>query len=206
MRNIVNVVLVVLCLSAPCTASHTDTENENVSHATEISSDSITVKQTTDSPQNKVSSDYNKTDNNGKKQGLWVEEIGETRIERYYKDGIRSGIYRQFFAGNLSILGEYTNDKESGIWYYYDLGRLTMTFENYAQNYDTITREWDKKRYVPDYKCYYKAYYPNGNIKEEGWVLWNEGESPESDLSIEYGTWKYYNEKGELTKTKEYKP
>jgi len=163
-------------------------------------------QQTTESSQHGITSDYNKTDSNGKKQGLWIEEIGEIRREQYYKDGIRSGIYRQFFWGNLSILGEYTNDKESGIWYYYDLGVLIMTFENFTVNHDTITNEGDKRRYIPDYKCYYKAYHSNGNIEEEGWLLWNEGENFESDFSIEYGTWKYYNEKGELTKTKEYKP
>ena len=152
--------------------------------------------------ENILCTDYNITDANGKKQGLWIEESGRTRIERHYKDGIRSGVYKQFFAGKLSILGEYTNDKESGIWYIYDNERVWMTFENHAQNYDTITREWDKKRYVPDYKCYSKAYYPNGNIKDEGWLLWNEGESPESDLSIEYGEWKYYDEEGNLVRTK----
>ncbi|MDD2313018.1 MAG: hypothetical protein PHT14_10795 [Petrimonas sp.] len=164
------------------------------------------VEQTTNKPQSEIISNYNKIDNNGKKQGLWIEENGNTRIERYYKGGVRSGVYKQFLAGKLVILGEYTNDKESGIWYYYDKEHLTMTFENYATNYDTITSEGGKGRYIPDYKCYYKAYYPNGTIKEEGWLLWSEGDSPESDLSVEYGTWKYYNEDGKLTQTKEYKP
>ena len=173
----------------------------------EISSDcNNTEEQITNEPQNEISSDYNKTDSSGKKQGLWIEEKGQIRIEQNYKDGIRSGVYKQFFAGNLSILGEYTNGMESGIWYYYDLGVLMMTFEDFVKNHDTITNEGNRGRYVPDYKCYSKAYYSNGNIKDEGWLLWNEGDSPESDFSIEYGTWKYYNEKGELIKTEEYKP
>ena len=187
------IALFVLFITTHCTMNNNSSDKIN-------SDSNITEKQTT-------KGEYNQTDSNGKKQGLWIEKIGkETRIERYYKDGIRSGIYRQFFMGNLSILGEYTNDKESGIWYYYDLGHLMMTFENYAQNYDTITNEGNKKKYVPDYKCYMKSYHSNGNIKDEGWLLWNEGESPESDFSVEYGTWKYYNEKGKLINTKEYKP
>ena len=76
-----------------------------------------------------------------------------------------------------------------------------MTFENYSINYDTITSEGIRGRYVPDYKCYYKGYHPNGTIAKEGWLLWDEGSCPESDLSMEYGTWKYYDENGSLIKT-----
>jgi len=164
-------------------------------------------EQVINNAQDEISSDYNKTDNSGKKQGLWIEKYGLIRIERYYKDGICSGVYKQFNSdGDLLVLGEYTNDKMSGIWYYYNYGQLWITFEDFAENYDTITSEGNKERYVPDYKCYSKAYYSNGNLKDEGWLLWNEGDSPVSDFSVEYGTWKYYNEKGELVKTKEYKP
>lgn len=160
--------------------------------------------QTTSQSANQPYSDCNRTDTNGKKQGLWIEENGATRIEQYYKDGIHSGGYQQFHSGELSILGEYTDGKKSGIWYFYSQGRVMMTFEDYAQNHDTITREWDKKRYVPDYKCYSKGYYLNGNLKQEGWLLWNKDECPESDLSIEYGEWKYYDETGNLIKTKQF--
>jgi len=204
MKNIVSIILIILCVS--CAVPHTDTEKENIYSTTELSSENVAKEQTAINSKSEINSDYNKTDSNGKKQGLWIEEDGQTRIERCYKDGIRSGVYKQFFYGNLSILGEYTNDKESGIWYYYDLGRLIMTFENFAKNYDTITNEGDKKKYVPDYKCYMKGYHSNGNINEEGWLLWNEGEGFETDFSIEYGTWKYYNEKGKLIRTKEFNP
>ena len=44
------------------------------------------------------------------------------------------------------------------------------------------------------------VYYPNGNIKEEGTVLWTE--DPNMDDSVEYGEWKYYDENGNLIKTK----
>lgn len=170
-----------------------------------INSDYKNISELTmNKPQREKKSDYNKTNHDGEKQGLWIEEEGNSRIERYYKNGVLDGTYKRFDANELSILGEYTNGKESGIWYYYEKGILMMTFENYATNYDTITSEGIRGRYKPDYKCYYKGYHPNGTIAEEGWVLWDEGTCPESDLSKEYGTWKYYDEKGCLIKTKHF--
>jgi len=168
-----------------------------------------TVKQISNKPQKEINSDYNKTDSNGKKQGLWIDEqYSPYRRELYYKNGILSGVCKEFYAnGNLAVFGEYTNGVESGKWYYfhYDYGHLWMTYENFAKNYDTITYNSGGKKYVPDYKCYFKWYYSNGNIKEEGWLLWYEGEGLGSDFSVEYGTWKYYNEQGKLIKMEEYK-
>ena len=146
-----------------------------------------------------ICSECNKTDSAGRKQGLWVNVDGNYRSEIHYKDGMRSGISKIFSAGKLSMVGGYTDDKPDSIWYHYSEGKLIMTFENYnTPNYDTISREWDSKRYVPDYKSYFKGYHSNGNIEEEGWLLYNKDEDPVSDLSIEYGTWKRYNDKGEL--------
>lgn len=178
--------------------------NKNQLHDNINSDYKAISEKSTNIPQKEIISNYNKTDNNGKKQGLWIEEEGITRIEQYYKNGVRSGTYKQYLAEKLVILGEYTNGKETGIWYYYNNGILMMTFERYATNYDTITSEGIKGCYVPDYKCYYKGYHPNGIVAEEGWLLWDEGSCPESDLSMEYGTWKYYDEKGSLIKTEHF--
>jgi antitoxin component YwqK of YwqJK toxin-antitoxin module len=147
-----------------------------------------------------ICSECNKTDSAGRKQGLWVKVVMHYRFEEYYKDGRLSGVFKQFRAGKLSILGEYIDGKEYGTWTYYDNnGKVKMICDGYTQNYDTISREWDSKRYVPDYKCYLKVYHSSGSIEREGWLLYNEGEAaPESDLSIQYGTWKSYNDKGEL--------
>ena len=166
-----------------------------------------TEEQTTINPQKEICIDTNKTNINGKKQGLWITKEPYRRIEEYYKNGVLSGVYKEFNSiGDLLVFGEYTDGKMFGKWYYYDCGHLITTFENFTKNYDTITNEGDKRKYVPDYKCQSKYYYSNGNIKEEGWLLWSEGENPDSDFSVEDGTWKYYDEKGNLIKTKEYKP
>lgn len=148
----------------------------------------------------------NKFNDNGQKHGLWVDTIHNSFAlrETYYKNGIESGIFKQYnLKGRLLILGEYYDGKMCGTWYYFgNYGHLIMTFKDFSRNTYSIINEEDGKRYVPDYKCYAISYYPNGNIKEEGLLLWSEGESPVSDFSREYGEWKYYDEYGKLIETK----
>ena len=147
--------------------------------------------------------DCNKTDENGRKQGLWIEGDETSHIEMHYKDGIISGVFKHFLAGKLFSLGEFTDGHYSGIWYYYDDdGGIESSCENFAPNHDTIHQKWAEKC-VPDYKCYLKLYYSNGNIKEEGWIVWNE--SPLSDFSLQHGIWKYYDETGNLIRTEEFR-
>lgn len=80
-----------------------------------------------------------------------------------------------------------------------------MLFKDFSKNNYSIINEGDGKKYIPDYKCYTITYYPNGNIQNEGTLLWSEGEAPESDFSVEYGEWKYYDENGKLIKTRNFK-
>ncbi|MFA6703160.1 MAG: hypothetical protein WCS06_10935 [Dysgonamonadaceae bacterium] len=146
----------------------------------------------------------NRLNSKGQKEGFWVD-IAKYRIkESYYKNGILSGVFKEYNQkGRLLILGEYKNGRMCGTWFYFgNVGHLIMVFKDFDKNTNSIINEGNGKKYVPDYKCYSISYYPNGNIKDEGVLLWSEGESPESDFSVEYGKWKYYDETGKLTKTK----
>jgi antitoxin component YwqK of YwqJK toxin-antitoxin module len=100
-----------------------------------------------------------------------------------------------------------TEKKKDGsqIEKYYKNGNIKMTLENHTRNTKSIVREWDKKKYVPNKKAYCRTYYSNGKIKGEGWLLWSANENPDSYLSVESGTWKYYNEKGEIINVRDYK-
>jgi len=150
----------------------------------------------------------NQFDNEGRKEGLWKEYIGKYWYnEVYYNKGKISGVFRQSKkTGELSIFGEYCEGKMCGTWYHFgDYGHLMMILKDFSSNTFSIINEEDGKRYVPDYKCYSISYYPNGTIKDEGLLLWPEGETPESDFSHEYGEWKYYDENGKLVKTKQFK-
>lgn len=145
--------------------------------------------------------------NDKQKNGLWVDTIHNRLQEIYYKNGIESGIFKQYnLKGRLLILGEYCNGKMCGKWYFFEnTGHLWFVFKDFAKNTDPVVNEENGKKYVPDYKCYSVSYYPSGGIRDEGVVLWNEGDTPESDFSVEYGEWKYYDEKGNLTKIKVFK-
>ena len=149
----------------------------------------------------------NQFNNKGQKTGLWVDSSGSFIIEKYYKNDILSGIYIEYYTtGKLSIFWEYKNGLRCGTWFYFDNnGYLIMLFKDFSKNNYSIINEGDGKKYIPDYKCYTITYYPNGNIQNEGTLLWSEGEAPESDFSVEYGEWKYYDENGKLIKTRNFK-
>ena len=149
----------------------------------------------------------NQLNGNGQKEGFWIDRTKHKVQEAYYKNGILSGVFKQYNQkGKLLILGEYKNGKMCGTWFYFgDTGHLIMVFKDFAKNISSVVNEGNKKEYVPDYKCYSLSYYPNGNIQNEGILLWSEGESPESDFSVEYGEWKYYDDTGKLIKTKLFK-
>ena len=82
---------------------------------------------------------------------------------------------------------------------------MWFCLNDFSKNTYSTINEGDGTKYTPDYNCHMISYYLNGNIKEEGLLLWSEGESPESDFSIEYGEWKYYDENGNLTEKKTFK-
>ena len=149
----------------------------------------------------------NRINNKGQRVGLWVSSIQYRTIEAYYKDGVESGVYRLLnHRDRLLVLGEYQNGKMYGTWFYFDeIGFLQMVFKDFSKNTTSIINGKNKKRYIPDYKCYSISYYSNGNIKNEGLLLWSEGETPESNFSIKHGEWKYYNENGILICTEEFK-
>ena len=169
---------------------------------------SFILFQTNTFAQQEYMNKINQMNDKGQKEGLWVDTIHKIRLQEvYYKSGIKSGIFKQYnLKGKLLIFGEYSEGKMCGTWYHFEQdGHLIMIFKDFAKNTYSIINEGDGKEYIPDYKCYMTSYYPNGNVKDEGLLLWNEGESPESDFSVEYGEWKYYDESGNLTKTKIFK-
>lgn len=149
-----------------------------------------------------TSNNVNQLNNKGKKIGLWIENNG--LIEAYYKDGLKDGIFKSYNRknGKLSVLGEFTEGKKSGTWYYFDESSLLILQEAEIQENSTYTRTRDDGvEITPKFTSYVKFYYPNGYIKEEGRILYSE------DIEIDYfkiKTWKYYNKQGILEKTKEH--
>jgi antitoxin component YwqK of YwqJK toxin-antitoxin module len=149
----------------------------------------------------------NQLNSKGQKEGFWVDSTKYRIKETYFRNDVLSGIYKEYnIKGRLLIFGEYKNGLMCGTWYYFTKdGHLWFIFKDFAKNLYAILNEGNGKKYIPDYKCYSISYYLNGNVQSEGLLLWSEGESPESDFSVEYGEWKYYDDTGKLTKTKVFK-
>lgn len=144
----------------------------------------------------------NSVDNAGQKIGLWVENDG--LIEAYYRDGELEGIFKSYYRknGKLGVFGEYTNGDRTGTWYYFnETGQIYMIECEISKNVNLQVLRDDGELITPEFKSFLSFYYPNGNIKEEGVVLFDE------DIEIDffkYGTWKYYDQEGNLLKVEDH--
>ncbi|KAA3716481.1 hypothetical protein F3G06_00155 [Bacteroides salyersiae] len=138
----------------------------------------------------------------GEKNGFWREQNNYRITELYYQNGIEDGLCRIYnIKGKLQYMGYYKKGEMSDIWYDFgDYGHLLSICKDFADNTIRISYNGGQTWWLHKYKCYYRSYYPNGNIEKEGMLLWTE--SPLMDDSVEYGEWKYYDENGNLIKTK----
>src|SRR6218665_3635627 len=77
-----------------------------------------------------LDSTLNQKDEQGRKQGLWIEDNGLKEV--YYLSGKKHGVYRTYFekTGKLEGFGEYENSKPKGTWYYFDETSLLIMIEN----------------------------------------------------------------------------
>lgn len=142
-----------------------------------------------------------------KLQGL-IKEVVHSRIfYTYYNQGIQDGAFVQTdLDGGIVIIGEYKNNEMCGTWYYFERdGMLMFKLDQFARNKNLVVNNDDYKNLIPEFKCYSTSFHSNGKVKDEGILLWCDGDSPESDMSIEYGEWKYYDTDGKLIKTNVFK-
>jgi hypothetical protein len=147
----------------------------------------------------------NQLNSKGQKEGLWIKEDKYHKYFMYYQNDVLNGTYSVVNTAKnvLCNFGQYLNGKHYGIWYYYgDFGHLLMVQKDFIKNDKPIPAEHHAQGSCP-YQCYCITYYPNGIKKSEGILLWNE--DPEDDFTFEYGEWKYYDDTGNLIKTKIFK-
>lgn len=147
----------------------------------------------------------NQYNSNGEKEGYWVEDRGFDIIETYYRNGRMSGVFKSYTTTEpktLRYFGEFEDGEVVGKWYHFDSnGQIWIQQMDFGVNTDTVIL-YDNVKFVYPHKCRTKIYYPNGLIKSEGILLWDE--DPELDDVREYGEWKYYDEEGNLIETKNF--
>ena len=147
----------------------------------------------------------NQYNSNGEKEGYWVEDRGFDIIETYYRNGRMSGVFKSYTTTEpktLRYFGEFENGKLIGSWYlFYEDGHILSKETDFAKNTDSVVL-YNNVKFVYPNKCYTYSFYPNGQIKSEGVLLFDE--SPDLDDTREYGEWKYYDEEGNLIETKNF--
>ena len=145
----------------------------------------------------------NRVNDLGQREGYWRDSLGEgITHELYYKGGKKDGLFKCFIRNELFLFGEYTADNMSGTWYVFgDEGELVSIHNSIEFSKDSIYTGYPCCRIFYKYKCYRIDYYPSGAVKSEGYMVCDE----EFEIEIwEIGEWKYYDESGNLIKTKDY--
>ena len=107
----------------------------------------------------------------GKLNGQVIEyfDDGALAAEKEYKNGLRNGIWKQYYY-KIWIDGKYKNDKKDSIWSYYDtIGNLTA-----------------KGSYLDDLKNGSWIYYYNNHKESEGSYI----------NDVENGEWKIFDSVG----------
>ncbi|TKG87911.1 hypothetical protein EYV94_27865 [Puteibacter caeruleilacunae] len=153
----------------------------------------------------------------------------QTEVHRdYYSDGtlkeeysMRNGKFigkhRAYYEdGTLRTIGQHKNGRMSGTWHYYPDGSI----QKLEKGKTVSANYWDFNgvHVVKNGTGLVKTYYPSGQI--ESIMSWKDNVyhgkcvtwSPEGVKTTKVffekgkpvGTWKYWNEHGELIKTQEY--
>lgn len=143
----------------------------------------------------------NEYDEKGQKDGYWIED-GFRIVECYYKDGVKDGICKIFSPNrNLTFFSVFEEGKLVGPHYSFgDKGHLISIQKNFVLNTYSVTVGEQKQ--VPPNRCHTTFFHPNGRIASEGIMLFDG--DPMGDFTFEYGEWKYYDDSGNLTETKNF--
>lgn len=139
----------------------------------------------------------NVIDEDGLKQGLWVDTLHSRYIiHNYYLNDTLDGEYKRYLGEHIDIEGYFSKGARVGSWYYYDKGELVVE-ESAIQNVV------DSEKYFQPFKSYSKSYYrKNGKVKDEGWLLWTDDFM--EDGARQDGEWIYYDENGSIKEVRYY--
>jgi len=131
--------------------------------------------------------------NKEKRNGIVIENTKATKFVMNFINDVPNGVYYEINPNNnmLRVFGQFSNGNFTGIWYYFreSDGGLDYTLQDFVDINNTKV------------KCLQKSYYPNGTIKEEGYLTFED--NPIFD-GTEYGEWRYYDEAGKLKETRNF--
>jgi len=140
----------------------------------------------------------NSKNSKGQKTGLWIETNGQHKFVSYYLNGKENGVCYAYSNNKLLYFGEYINGKYAGNWYIFNnkqqlISKITIINADCKK---VIVQKDMNKKVSYDVEAYITDYYPNLFIKAEGKVLFNNETEILIGEMLNYGIWKYYDEKG----------
>lgn len=93
----------------------------------------------------------NRLGSRGQKEGFWIDSTKHRVQETYYRDGVLSGIFKEYNQnGRLVILGEYKNGQKGGTWFYFgNTGHLIMAFKDFAKTHIRLIMKGMAKNIFP---------------------------------------------------------
>lgn len=161
----------------------------------------------------------NKRDFSGNKNGIWVgwDERQNSTLWLsigHFKDGKRDGFFtavtidKKTKSYHLDSFSIAKNGLVNEIYLFYDNQYMLVidnvhpiTKKDYPSIFEAIK---ELQSFSQEYVLFYSKFYTNGIMEEEGWNisrLEKDGSFDcESDEVIEYGEYKYYDNKGCLVK------
>lgn len=138
--------------------------------------------------------DTNRYDSNNKKTGFWIEE-DRYRVEAYYLNGKLHGLYKSYYRNTqtLATFGHFTNGSPTGIWYYFhENSSLIAVLKQVKVNTEHTYQGDGGNMIMPRYTSFLTEYHPNGQVKGEGQIIYDDFEID----FIKIGIWKCYTNKG----------
>lgn len=150
----------------------------------------------------------NQHDSLCRKEGLWIENVDDYILFEWFSEGRKNGIsfslkvstntlawFDYYVYGDFKALIRLCDgtDNDSS----YTLGSVQSIYIGGINKEYQVVKQ-DDSSFSPYYKAYAKYFYPNGQTKSEGFLVWDKGESVVND-SKAYGKWRHFDREENLT-------
>lgn len=144
-----------------------------------------------------LSDTINAFDSNGKKTGLWlIDSSPGYKHLINFEGGLINGFEITLSNNNRIVSSKfYIFGEPGGMWYEFgNKGELLSTTTKFQKNTEKFINPQDSSKiHIFNYIAFFTYFYPNGQIKEEGWGYTDDG--TEYNF-IKLNDWIYFNDDG----------
>lgn len=133
--------------------------------------------------------------------GVWNLTNGYRNFQVIYMDGHRTRSCKEMDRnGYLHTVGRYSYfGSLADSWFHFDkIGRIEYTIGQITNSNQLLFDTADGTLTAPALICTYMEYYPSGQLRKEGNLLFEVGTFPLDKSSRPYGIWKWYTPDGQL--------